>query len=270
MFAPTHTPEEISAAIAGAERRLRLLDVMIGFCMALARMLEFAGHGAVEAYLAISKAVRLGIRLEMETHRLLMDLKRGVFPAPKAARPRAPSAAPNESAERLEEREPRDRVETESDIGFRNRLEDFEALLTAHADAPDWSPHQTAVTLCRVLGLDPDWIAWLGDGWIDEHLNLKRLLADPLPPPMGRVDREAGRVGDAAPPHPALRATFPIEGKEGGKNGGADKILPYLTVGDRICGVIPGRGGSGGGRAGRGFRGARRPGRAEAAWRWGW
>ncbi|HEY2179398.1 MAG TPA: hypothetical protein VGH15_12530, partial [Caulobacteraceae bacterium] len=217
MFAPTHTPptpEEIAAAVARAERRLRLLDVMIGFCMALARMLEFAGDAAVEAYLAISKAVRLGIRLEMETHRLLMDLKRGVFPAPKAVRPRASATAPSESAEGLEERERREPVETESDTGFRNRLEDFEALLSAHADAPDWSPHQTAVTLCRVLGLDPDWIAWLGDGWIEEHLNLKRLLADPLPPLLGRVDREAGRVGDAAPPHPALRATFPIKGKE--------------------------------------------------------
>jgi hypothetical protein len=227
MFAPASTPptpEEIAAAIARAQRRLVLLGAMMEFCLALLRAMKPGGAAGallmsaqVKAFDAISRAARLGARLEMETHRLLRELRRGVLPAPKAgcrvARADAPSGLSTESAQTLHPEETgrsagtpdggcREPVETESDTGFRHRLEAFEARLE-DADGPDWSALETARTLCRVLRFEPDWIGWLDDGWIDENLDLRRMLADSC---------EAGRAADAAPPHPVFRATFPVKG----------------------------------------------------------
>jgi hypothetical protein len=199
-----------------------LIVAMVEFCMALLRALERGGALTDGAFCALSRAARFGLNLSEQTSHLLDQLYRGVFPTPKAKRRRAaPSESAElvedletrESAERLDDREPR---EFDNDATFLARFEDFEAAVD-----PDWSPLQAARTLCRVLRLKPDWLAALDEGWLDENLDLKRLLAEaraehlpPLPPLLGRVDREAGRVGDAAPPHPSLRDTFPIKGKE--------------------------------------------------------
>jgi hypothetical protein len=228
--APTPpTPEEIAAAVARAERRLVLLDVMLRFCMALLRALEPGGaagalliHARVRALAAISRAVRLAIRLAMETRRLLRDVNAGVFPAPKAgrARPGAPFALSTEPAETLDEedredvetldRDVHERVETESDTAFRRRLDAFETLLDQDAGGPDWSADETVRILCRVLGLKPDWSGWLGDEWIEENLDLRRLLADTraartsssAPPAGGRPTQshDRGRSHVSAPP----------------------------------------------------------------------
>ncbi|HEY2179089.1 MAG TPA: hypothetical protein VGH15_10935, partial [Caulobacteraceae bacterium] len=164
MFATSSnppTPAEFAAAIVRAERRQVLVTAMVEFCMALLRALQRGGVMTVDAYCSIARAARFGLNLSMQTDRLLAELKRGVFPAPKATRRRA---APSESADLLEDletgesaetphREPSDRLESENHAGFLCRFETFEAVV-----GPDWSPLEAARTLCRVLRLEPDWL----------------------------------------------------------------------------------------------------------------
>jgi hypothetical protein len=212
MFATSSnppTPAEFAAAIVRAERRQVLVTAMVEFCMALLRALQRGGAMTVDAYCSISRAARFGLNLSMETDRLLAQLQRGVFPAPKAQR----AAAPSESAERLEDletresaertdRDPSDRLETENNAGFLSRFETFEAAV-----GPDWSPLEAARTLCRVLRLEPDWLAALDEGWLDENLDLKRLLAEHRAAPASaendpEKDKERARV-HAPPPTPS-------------------------------------------------------------------
>jgi hypothetical protein len=217
---------------------LVLLDVMLRFCMALLRALEPGGaagalliHARVRALAAISRAVRLAIRLAMETRRLLRDVNAGVFPAPKAgrARPGAPFALSIEPAERPDEedredvetldRDVHERVETESDTAFRRRLDAFETLLDQDAGGLDWTADETVRILCQVLGLEPEWSGWLGDDWIEENLNLRRLLAgaraartsSSAPPAGGSTTQshDRGRSHVSAPPPPPPRGLPP-------------------------------------------------------------
>jgi hypothetical protein len=199
MSAPAPTsPDQIAAAIAHAERRLWLLEVMIRFCMALARALKPGGAAGdllglawAKAYAAISRGVRLGIRLEIETRRLLRDLRAGILPAAKAERPRRAEA---EELEDLEEREAGERVETESDTAFRARLEALEALLDQEAHA-DWSVQETVHRLCRVLGLEPEWSRWLGDDWLENNLALSPPCGKPGVAPGARRKTDSARLG---------------------------------------------------------------------------
>jgi hypothetical protein len=204
MSAPAPTSsDQIAAAIARAERRLRLLGMMTRFCMALLRALTPGGAaGALfglawaKAYAAISRGIRLSIRIEAETRRLLRDLRAGILPAPRAERPRPAERAETEELEDLEDLEdPRKRVETESDTAFRARLEALEALLDQEAHA-DWSVQGTVRVLCRALNLKPDWSGWLGDDWIEDNLDapFRQLLADTraAPPPTPTLSPPAG------------------------------------------------------------------------------
>jgi hypothetical protein len=187
------TAEAIAAAVARAERRLWLLEIMTRFCMALLRALKPGGAAGdlmvlaqVKALVVISRAGLLCIGLKLETERLLRDLKAGVLPASGPARPPAsteaaetPEKEDREAIETLDREDFRERAE--SDTAFRARFEAFEALLDPAAGGPDWSADETVRRLCRVLGLEPEWSRWLGDEWIEENLELKRLLAFSAP-----------------------------------------------------------------------------------------
>jgi hypothetical protein len=123
--------------------------------------------------------VRFGGNLSWETSRLLAQLRRGVLPAPAPQRASEPAERPEgrESLETREsgegpDRESDDSFGAENDAGFISRFETFEAAV-----GPDWSPLQAARTLCRVLRLKAEWITALDEGWLDENLDLKRLLA---------------------------------------------------------------------------------------------
>jgi hypothetical protein len=178
MSTPAPTPQDpaIATAIAHAERRLWLLGMMIDFGMALIRAPRFGqvagvllAQVAVKAFAAISRGVRLCIRIEAETLVLLRHLTAGVLPVAKARRAAAakPSAERAKLTETLERApgERRETTETESDKAFRARLEALEALLDheAQAGAADPTAHETLLRLCRVLGVKPEWTDWLGD-----------------------------------------------------------------------------------------------------------
>ena len=192
MFAPVPAPQEpasaemIAEAVVRAERRLRLLETLTEFCMALLRALRVGGaadclldQARDRAFAAISRALHLIQTVKAQTRDLLRDLKAGILPPPKARRPAAPPSAQRPARRgraQTPERAPREAVRTASLWAFRARLKALETLLDQdHEDAFEPSPRQKARRLCRVLGLKAGWGQWVDDDWVDGNLQLKRL-----------------------------------------------------------------------------------------------
>ncbi|HEY7852883.1 MAG TPA: hypothetical protein VIB82_07895 [Caulobacteraceae bacterium] len=187
-------------AIAAADRRLWLLDLMIALCVALLRALKPNAGGIAwlaqikaQAAGAISHAYGLAQALKVQTERALRALWAGGLPARPPRRLRnAPRAAP--AAERLATLDwacPEPRADGDSVQAFRARLEALEAFLDQEAYGPtaELSGRQRAEHLCRVLGLNPLWSRWLGDGWLAANLNLTRPpeLCPPAEPGMAQA-----------------------------------------------------------------------------------
>ena len=207
------TAEAIAVATVGAERRLWLLELMTGFCMALLEAFRPGGAGEAllglahgKAFAAVMRGARLCISLEMETHLLLRNLRAGILPAPKAPRTAPKTSTGSDEGEDLDEGQSLDRefrpyIERDDDTGFRARLEDLEAVLHEEGHA-DWTLGETVKRLCRVLNLRPEWSGWLGDAWLEENLNapLRQLLAETraarrsAPPPTPILSPPAGRA----------------------------------------------------------------------------
>ncbi|MGH7023705.1 MAG: hypothetical protein ACREEB_08955 [Caulobacteraceae bacterium] len=193
MFETAPTPQDSAAtdpSVALAEWRLRLLEEMAEFGMKLMRTLE---PGAVEApandkpngkvrdpadaFLNVSRAIRLTLALHAETDQELRDLKKGVARRREAEE----DAARDRRSERLHAHETKviERMmtvawnECETEKEFENLCDALKERLgedLAYFDMEKRPLRETIERLCRDLTLNPDWSRWEGEGWIDDDL----------------------------------------------------------------------------------------------------
>lgn len=168
-------------AVARAERRLRLLEELTEIGMGLARRLtdeatDSAGGDPAEAYVRVSRAVRLTIALEAKTDQQLADLVAGIVREREEKRVKAAERAREAADKASQAREHAaycrvlDIAESES-----ADQEDFEGLVTAlderlaedpaYEDCGEWPLRELVERLCRDLDLHPDWSHWTGEGW---------------------------------------------------------------------------------------------------------
>ena len=193
-----------SAAIAWAERRLWLLDLMLRLCAALLAVvmsdrssLPFLQWARDEACAPLARATGMVQRLKTETERQLRILQADVAREPEPAR-RTNAVRPAQRIERAVApiRAPREAPATdEAGAAFRARLEALEAFLDQQGPLAALPAHDVAGRLCGVLGLSPDWIRWLDDHWLTANLDLSR----PLSPPAGA----SAPLALPPPPHPS-------------------------------------------------------------------
>ena len=239
MSEPTSVPRD-SAAIAHVERRLWLLDLMLGLCAALLAVVRsnqasiaWVQWAMNRASAAIARVTCMAQMLKIETERQLRILRADV--AHEAQPPRQTYAAPPawraERAGRTERavtpaRAPREAPAiTGVDAAFRARVEALEAFLDLQGPNAALPAREAAGRLCGVLGLDPDWSRWLDEDWLAANFDLSRLPAvseagegvigvvsaplrlppQPHPSPPGPPAAEASF---AVPDDPEIRKTY--------------------------------------------------------------
>jgi len=194
-------PDEFTAAILRAKRRLRVPEELTEIGMELTRALSrqvLADQAAAPAndnstpqtatspaaktdpatsFSRLSRAVRLTLNLEARVEEALRALREGRVVARQTAARRATEAATTRreaTRERVKklvnmaiDREP---VDAEALNELEDALDERLHLDSAYRDCEDRPIEETVRRLCADLGLMPDWTRWTGDGWLDEHV----------------------------------------------------------------------------------------------------
>jgi hypothetical protein len=242
--------DEADPAVLCAERQLKLLAEMAEFGMGLIRDLKAGEADTAEAFVRLSRAVRLTFALETKTHQELRILTGEIIAVREAVEAKAAENERflKEQAVRRNKSEIRRHVlavaesESESLEDYNaawNRLEEKLDPEGLYHSIGEWQTRYAVERLCEDLGLHPDWDRWTGDGWA-------------LSPPSMRGEyarRAGGGIGSAdvsVPPSPGwlLRASAsqsPVLPPDAGgrERDPVDQALAQAASGSRLCAAAP-------------------------------
>jgi hypothetical protein len=179
----------LAAAVARAERRLRVLEEIAEIGMRLMRKLDDAAAAAPDAprpdpavaFAKLSRAVRLTLDLEIraeEDLRAALAGEVGAHEKRREARERPGDKAEAGDADELARQHARGRVEEQVELAIDResetekeyfersaalveRLQDDEA----YEDVRDLPFREVVEQLCKDIGLTPDWSDWTENGW---------------------------------------------------------------------------------------------------------
>jgi hypothetical protein len=176
--------DEADPAILCAERQLKLLAEMAEFGMALIRDLKAGEADTPEAFVRLSRAVRLTFALETKTHQELRILTGEIIAVREAVEAKAAENERflKEQAVRRNKSEIRRHVlavaesESESLEDYNTTWDRLEEKLDPEGlyhSIGEWQTRYAVERLCEDLGLHPDWNRWTGDGWDERYVQAR-------------------------------------------------------------------------------------------------
>ena len=167
-------------AVLCAERQLLLLGEMAEIGMIMLRDLKGQADPA-EAFVRLSRAVRLTFALETKAHQELRALNAEIVHIREVDEEKAAEAARVVKETTASKRKSQVKrlvlavAESESEsledyIETWDRLEEkLDRNLGLYRDIGDWQTRYAVERLCEDLGLEPNWDCWTGEGWNERY-----------------------------------------------------------------------------------------------------